>query len=265
MSAALEAQHITAGYTLAPVLHDVSLSLQSGHFTALIGPNGSGKTTMLRVMLGLLAPASGEVLVDGKPLRSLPRLERARAAALVAQDAPPLWDFTALEAVLLGRHPRRASSWFDGDEDVRAARAALAATGASAFESRRMAELSGGQQQRVAIAAALAQEPRVLLLDEPTANLDLAAQVATLGLVRGLCRTRGMAALAVTHDVTLAAMFADRVALLVDGRLEGYGTPAEALTAEALTKAFGTPIVVAPHPATGTPVVLPVPEARSGA
>ncbi|MCC6741316.1 MAG: ABC transporter ATP-binding protein [Planctomycetia bacterium] len=258
----LEARGVTAGYGGAPILDGVSLGLEPGTFTAVIGPNGSGKTTLLRTLLGLLAPSAGEVLLDGHPLSAAPRLEVARAAALVAQDAPPLWDFTALEAVLLGRHPRRASGWFDGDADVRAAQDALAAAGAADFASRRVATLSGGQQQRVAIAAALAQEPRALLLDEPTANLDLAAQVQTYALVRDLCRSRRIAALAVTHDVTLAAMFCDRVAVLVAGRILKAGTPAEALTAEVLTKAFGTPVVVTPHPAGGTPVVLPTPEAR---
>ncbi len=256
----LEARSVTAGYGGDPILRDVTLGVEAGTFTAVIGPNGSGKTTLLRALLGLLAPSSGEVLLDGKPLASTPRLELARAAALVAQDAPPLWDFSALEAVLLGRHPRRASGWFDGDEDVRAAEQALQSAGASELASRRMATLSGGQQQRVAIAAALAQEPRVLLLDEPTANLDLAAQVQTYTLVRDLCRSRKIAALAVTHDVTLAAMFCDRVAVLVNGRIEKVGTPSEALTADTLTRAFGTSIVVAPHPTLGTPVVLPAPE-----
>ncbi|KAF0245702.1 MAG: iron complex transport system ATP-binding [Planctomycetota bacterium] len=256
----LEARHVTAGYMTDPVLREVSIGVKPGTFTAVIGPNGSGKTTLLRVLLGLLSPSSGEVLLDGKPLAAAPRLAVARSAALVAQDAPPLWDFSALEAVLLGRHPRRASAWFDGEEDIAAARRALASVGAADIESRRVATLSGGQQQRVAIAAALAQEPRALLLDEPTANLDLAAQVSIYSLVRELCRARGIAALAVTHDVTLAAMFSDRVAVLVKGRIVRIGTPAESLTAEALSEAFGTPIVVTVHPVGGSPVVLPVPE-----
>ncbi|MEK7468485.1 MAG: ABC transporter ATP-binding protein [Planctomycetota bacterium] len=255
----LEAHNITAGYGSDPVLRDVSIGIEPGTFTAVIGPNGSGKTTLLRVLLGLLVPSSGEVCLEGKPLAGASRLEVARAAALVAQDAPPLWDFTSLEAVLLGRHPRRASAWFDGEEDIAAARKALASVGATDLESRRVATLSGGQQQRVAIAAALAQEPRALLLDEPTANLDLAAQVSMYSLVRELCRSRGIAALAVTHDVTLAAMFSDRVAVLVKGRIVRIGTPAEALTAEAMTEAFGTPIVVTTHPVGGSPVVLPSP------
>jgi iron complex transport system ATP-binding protein len=258
----LSVRDVTAGYGRGDVLRGVSLALSPGVFSSLVGPNGSGKTTFLRVLLGLLPASSGEVRLDDRPLSSVARAEIARAVALVAQDAPPLFDFTALEAVLLGRHPRRGSSWFDGAADVAAAREALASAGASEFEGRRLAELSGGQQQRVAIAAALAQEPRVLLLDEPTANLDLPAQVAVYSLVRDLCRARRVAALAVTHDVTLAAMFCDRAAILVDGRIVKEGPVAEALTAEALTRAFGTPVSVVAHPATGTPVVLPAPPRR---
>ncbi|MBI2922717.1 MAG: ABC transporter ATP-binding protein [Planctomycetes bacterium] len=255
----LELRDVTAGYGTEKVLREASLALPEGSFTALLGPNGAGKTTLLRVLLGLLAPHSGEALLRGKPVVLTPRLEVARAVALVAQEPVAAFAHTALEVVLMGRYPRRLSAWFDAEEDVAAARNALAVVNAAALESRIFATLSGGEQQRVAIAAALAQEPAALLLDEPTANLDLAAQVAVYDLLRDMSRSRRVSILAVTHDVSLAAMYCDRVALLDGGRIAACGTPAEVLRPETLTRIFGTPVAVATHPTSGTPVVLPIP------
>ena len=258
----LEARDVTAGYDADPVLRGASLGIDAGSFTAVLGPNGSGKTTLLRVLLGLLPPGSGEALIEGRAAASMTRLDIARIAALVAQEQASAFAHTALEVVLMGRYPRRASGWFDSEADVAAAQAALTAAGAAGLGDRVLSELSGGQQQRVAIAAALAQEPKALLLDEPTANLDLAAQVTVYELLHDLCRKRGVGVLAVTHDVSLAAMYCDRIAILIEGRVTHTGTPAEVLTPEILTKAFGTPVAVTAHPSTGTPVVLPVPEAK---
>ncbi len=255
----LEARDVSAGYGGAPVLDGASLSLPSGTLTALIGPNGAGKTTLLRVLLGLLPVRAGAVLLEGRPLAAASRLEVARRVALVAQEGPDAFAHTALEVVLMGRYPHRSSGWFDAPADIAAAGEALGALGVAELAERPLATLSGGQRQRVFLAAALAQEPAVMLLDEPTANLDLAAQVGVYEVVRGLVRRRGLAALAVTHDVTLAAMYADRVALLSGGRIAHAGTPAEVLRPEILTAAYGTPVAVTPHPVTGTPVVLPVP------
>jgi iron complex transport system ATP-binding protein len=246
-----------------PVLRGVSCEVTPGEVLAVAGPNGSGKSTLVALLDGLLAPASGDVLLDGRPVARLPRRDVARAVGFVAQSGEFHFPLTVLEYVLQGRFAHGHLLGFETDEDLAAARRALEMTATAEFETRHIHELSGGERQRVMLARAIAQEPRALLLDEPTANLDISHQVRILDLVRGLAHGCRMAVAVVTHDLNLAAEFADRVLLLEGGLVRGLGTPAEVLTAERIEAVFGMPVVVDANPANGAPrVTVMVPRER---
>lgn len=235
----LAACGITFAYGSQPVLHEVSFSAGPEAVVGIFGPNGSGKTTLLRCLSGELAPQRGEVLLAGRPVRAYPLRERARQVAVVAQDLPTDIPFSALEVVLLGRYPHLGLWGEETDRDRCAARAALEETGAWALRERPFRELSGGERQRVMIAKALAQEPRVLLLDEPALHLDVAHQVELYELLRHLARDDGLCVAAVCHDLFLAPAYLDRAVLLADGHCVGDGSPREVLTRSALQEVFG--------------------------
>jgi iron complex transport system ATP-binding protein len=255
----IRAEEVTFRYGRGPlVLAGVSCEVVAGGVLAVAGPNGSGKSTLVALLDGLLAPASGRVLLDGRPVGALARREVARAVGYVAQSAEVHFPLTVLEYVLQGRFAHGHLLGFETDEDVAAAERALELTAAAAFAPRHLDELSGGERQRVMLARALAQEPRALLLDEPTANLDIAHQVRMLDLVRSLSHRDGLAVAVVTHDLNLAAEFADRMLLLAGGEVKGSGTPAEVLTPERIESVFKTPVVVDANPVNGAPRVTVV-------
>ena len=237
------------------VLRGVCLELREGEVLGLVGANGAGKTTLLRAACGVLRPSAGRVLVGGRPLASQPRRELARRIAVVPQDARFAFPFRAGEAVLMGRSPHLPRLGFEGPRDLAIARAALEQVGIEALADRRVPELSGGERQLVLLARALAQEPRVLLLDEPTAHLDLRHRLEVLELVRELA-AGGRSALVVSHDLSLADRSCDRLALLVAGRVLVAGAPAEVLSRESVREAFGIEADVVPGP-DGIPLVLP--------
>ncbi len=237
------------------VIAGVTLDAGAGEIVALLGPNGAGKSTLLAISHGALKPQSGEVLFEGSPIARFSRREIARMMAMVAQHGDVRFPLTALEYVLTGRFAHTSALGFDSPQDVEIAVKALRDTDAIQFAHRRFNELSGGERQRVVLARALAQQPRLLLLDEPTANADIAHQISLLGFVRGLARERGLGALVVTHEINLAAEFADRVALLKGGRLVACGAPLEVMTAGSLSELFETPLFVDRHPQSGNPRV----------
>ncbi len=241
---ALEVRGIHAGYRGRAVLHDVSFSLRRGRVLAVLGPNGAGKSTLVRVCLGL-HPAEGDVLLQGRALQGIARPALARELAWVPQSAGEAGDFTALEVALMGRAPHLSLWGLPSASDVAKANAALAAVGLTEVAGRRVGALSGGERRLVLLARALVQEPSVLLLDEPTAFLDLRHQVEALGEVRARAKA-GMAALAVLHDVNLAAAYADDVVLLKAGRVLAAGPVAEILTIERLQQLFDVPMASAP-------------------
>jgi iron complex transport system ATP-binding protein len=261
----IRAERVTFGYRRGePALSDVSCEIGAGEVVAVAGPNGSGKSTLVGLLDGLLAPASGRVLLDGRPVAAMRRRDVARAVGYVAQSTDVHFPLTVLEYVLQGRFAHGHLLGFETDADLAAARRALEMTGASAFASRHMGELSGGERQRVMLARALAQEPRALLLDEPTANLDISHQVRVLDLVRDLAHGCRMAVAVVTHDLNLAAEFADRILLLACGEVRGDGPPRDVLTPERIEAVFGTPVVVDANPANGAPrVTVVVPRERA--
>jgi len=246
-----------------PVLAHIDLRLEEGEVLALIGPNGAGKSTLLRVAAGVLPPAAGRVLLEDRDLSTLPARERARHIAVVPQEGPIPSGLFVREMVSLGRTPysRLLLGPTAGDRD--AVDWALSAAGVHDLADRFVEELSGGERQRVILARALAQQPRLLLLDEPTANLDLHHQVAMLELVRGLSRSQGLAVLAAIHDLQLAALYCDRVALLSGGEIVSQGAPEVVLTAPLLHAAFGQRVVLSAHPTHGVPLVALVPNGNA--
>jgi iron complex transport system ATP-binding protein len=260
----LEAREIDVKYGPREAVTDVSLRVKPHEITAVVGPNGAGKSTFMRALNGALVPARGEVLLDQKPLRSFARRVVSRRIAVVAQEADLRFPVTVMEFVLGGRYAWSSTGmWgWETPHDIEAARVALRETELEEFASRLMNQLSGGERQRAVLARALATEAGILLLDEPTANLDLAHQAAVLRLVRARCDRRGTASVVVTHDLNLAAEFADHVLLLKGGRALAYGPPREVLTPELLEKVFEIRVLVDAHPLTGAPRITPVHEAR---
>lgn len=260
----LEAREVTIKYGSRVAVAGVSLELQAGEVTAIIGPNGAGKSTLLRAFNGAHKPATGEIVLDGQPLRSYRRRSISQRIAAVAQEGDLRFPVTVLEFVLGGRYPwSSTSAWgWETGRDLEIAEAVLRETELEPFRSRPLNELSGGERQRAVLARALATEAAILLLDEPTANLDLGHQAAILALVRERCDKRGASAAVVTHDINLAAEFADRLLLLKDGRPMALGPPPEVLTTELLRQVFDVTVLVDAHPITGVPRITPVHEAR---
>ena len=243
-----------------PVLEDVSLSVEAGQFLALVGPNGAGKTTLLRTCNGVLSPDAGTVRVDGRAVPSLSARELGRRVATVPQETALPFEFDVEDVVAMGRTPHRSRFRTADDDDREAVRAALERTRTADLADRPVTELSGGQRQRVVLARALAQATPALLLDEPTASLDVNHQVRTLSMARDLAED-GRAVVAAIHDLELAARFCDRVALLSEGRLLATGTPEEVLTAGRVESAFDVRAAASTNPATGTRTVTPLSDA----
>ncbi len=254
--AILELKRVSYAYgDGAPALDDVSLTVGPG-LVGVLGANAAGKTTLVRIAAGLLPPARGRVLLDGRDLASVGRAGIARRVAIVPQSAslPPA--FTVLELVLMGRTPYLGLLAREGARDLAIAERALERVDARTLADRRLGELSGGERQRALVARALAQETDILLLDEPTAHLDLAHQTALLDLARGLAREQGLAVLAALHDVNLAAAYCDELAFLSRGRVIARGAPRDVLTALTLREAYGLSFALIEHPETGRPVAL---------
>jgi iron complex transport system ATP-binding protein len=253
----LRIENLSVSYGLRRVLDNVSLDVNSGEVTAIIGPNGAGKSTLIRAVSGILPANAGSVRTNGTDLLALPPMQRARHLAVVPQavSMPPA--FTVWETVLMGRTPYLNFLGQVSARDEETARQALAKVDARDLADRRVGELSGGEQQRVLLARALAQSTPILLLDEPTSNLDLHYQVSFMDTVRALAKQDNLAVLIALHDLNLAARYADRVALLVDGKIKAAGTPRQVLTSELISAAYHLPVQVVPHPFADAPLVLP--------
>src|SRR5437588_12776353 len=254
----LEARKISVNYDEREAVADVSLRADAGKLIAVIGPNGAGKSTVLRALNGSVRVNRGEVMLHERRIDSYARRAVARQIAVVAQEADLRFPVTVMEFVLGGRYAWSNAWGWENEDDVGIARGILRETELEDFEARLMNELSGGEHQRAVLARALATEARVFLLDEPTANLDLAHQATMLKLVRGRCDKRHAAAVVVTHDVNLAAEFSDQVLLMKDGRAISIGRPNEVLTPELLKEVFELEVIVDAHPVSGAPRITPV-------
>ena len=236
-------------------LADLSFEIAPGELVGVIGPNSSGKTTLIRLLTRVLEPASGEIRLEGVPVRRLSRTDLARRVAVVPQGILPQFPFTVGELALMGRYPHDPGRYFESPRDRSVARAAMEATGVLELADMPLEHLSGGERQRAVIARALAQEPRLLVLDEPTAHLDLRYQVEAAALLRRLNRERGTTVLLVSHDLNLAAEVCDRLVLLNGGRVAAIGGPEAVLDETLLAAVFGCAVVVDKNETTRRPVV----------
>jgi iron complex transport system ATP-binding protein len=265
----LVASRLTAGYGARTALREIELKAEAGELLAIVGPNGAGKSTLLKVLGGLLEPWLGEVVIDGHALNAFNRRSLARIVASVAQENPIAFQFSVLEVVLMGRAPYLGAFHFETPHDVEVARAALEDFGLSTIAARPIQELSGGERKRVFLARAIAQEARIVLLDEPAAFLDLRHVAEIFTLFRRLCAERGTAVVATLHDLNVAAAYADHVMLLKDGACVAYGSPAEVLTAANLSAVYETEVYVGHHPVSGAIMIWPaasvVADGRNGA
>jgi iron complex transport system ATP-binding protein len=254
---ALEARGLTRRFASGGGVDGVDLAVAAGEVVGVLGPNGSGKSTLVRLVSGVLAAESGEVLLLGDRLETLAPRERARRLAVVPQEPAIELPFTALELVLLGRHPHLSGLAFEGAGDLERAHAALVRCGVDRLAGREVATLSSGERQRVVFARALAQDTPILVADEPASFLDLRYQVETFELLRELADA-GRAVLVVLHDLNLAAEYCDRVVLLESGRVFAEGGAAATLTYANLTRVYRTEIYVDLNDLTGALVVTPL-------
>ena len=256
----LEAKNLVIKYGDLLAVDGVSLTLKPGDVTAIIGPNGAGKSTLLRALNGYLHTSLGTVTLDDQPLARFSRRTIGRHIAIVAQEAELRFPVTVIEFVLGGRYAwaTNAAWGWETQNDLQVVETVLAETELTSLSGRLMNQLSGGERQRAVLARALATEAQVLLLDEPTANLDLSHQSSLLSVVRGRCDNQKVAALFVTHDINLAAQFADVVLLMKDGRTVESGRPTDVLRPEVLEQVFGVRVLVDTHPISGAPRVTPV-------
>jgi len=252
----VEVAGVSCAYDGADVLSDVTVRLSPGDFTAVAGPNGSGKSTLIRAMSRVLRPRLGQALLEGRDLYALPARESARSIAVLPQESTLEFEFSCEEVVMMGRAPHLGRFETESERDRAVVRGAMERTGTWELRSRAVLELSGGERQRVLLARAFAQEPKVLLLDEPTAHLDIAFQVQILRLVRELRDEKKTAVLASLHDLNLAAAYADRIVLLSKGKIAAAGTPKEVLVEQILRPVFGADVMVRSHPDTGAPLIL---------
>ena len=256
----LKAERVSFAYRArAPlVVDDVSMVVAPGDLVGILGPNGSGKTTLLKMLSGTLAPSAGTIAFDQRPLTEWKRRDLARRIALVPQETHAPFDFTVLDIVLMGRFPHLGTFALEGPADLSIAQQALASTGTSAFEDRPFATLSGGEKQRVVIASALAQEPQLLLLDEPTASLDVGHQLEVQQLLSRLNAGGDVAMVLSTHDLNFAASLCRRLILVRDGRVLASGPTADVLTPDTVRALYDVDADVHMHQRAGHLTVTPI-------
>ena len=246
----LKVRNIVVKYDAREVIREVSFDLREGRIIALLGPNGAGKTTLIRTLNGSVPLAAGDIKLEDKPLQKMSRREIARSIAVVAQENETKFPVTVLEFVLAGRFVHGRAFGWESDADIRAARTSLKECHLSEFEDRLMNELSGGERQRVVLARAIATAARILLLDEPTANLDLAHQALMFRLIRERCGS-GAASVVITHDLNLAAEFADEIIMLKSGSVFAKGRPSEILTQQNIDEVYDVLVLLDQNPASG--------------
>jgi len=251
----LEIRDLSAGYGHRHVLERISLKASEGEVVGIIGSNGSGKTTLLKTITKVLEPISGTVLIDGTNVNEMQSKEIAKKVAVVSQVISINFEFTVEDIVLMGRTPYIKVS--ETVEDINIVRDAMEKTNTLFLKDRLITQLSGGELQRVIIARAFAQNPKILLLDEPTSHLDITNQIDILNLIKNASR-KGMVVVAVIHDLNLAAYYCDKICLLQDGKLISAGTPEQVLTSSNIERAFNITVKVIPNEITNSLYVIPV-------
>jgi iron complex transport system ATP-binding protein len=255
---ALAFRRVSFGYGRAPVLVELDLEIAEGTIVGVLGPNGTGKTTFVRLASAALRPASGGITLFGDPLLRLPARARARRVAVVPQETHPVFDFTVQEIVSMGRAPHLGAFGIERPADRAVSRDAMERCDVSELAARSFRALSGGERQRVLLARALAQEARLLLLDEPTAFLDLKHRLAVYDLLTRLHDDRGLTVVVVSHDINLAARYCDRLVLLRCGKVAADGTPSEVLRPEPIKSVYEVDVDVRTDPSSGRPFVIPL-------
>jgi iron complex transport system ATP-binding protein len=249
----LSVQNITIGYGVCEVVKDISFALRNGEILAIVGANGAGKTTLLKSLNATLPLMSGEILLDEKPLKNYSRREIARKITVIAQENETRFPISVLDFVLAGRFAHGGNFGWETERDLQIALNSLEICDLKNYENRMMNQLSGGERQRVILARALATEANILLLDEPTTNLDLSHQALMFRLVKERCKGCESAAIIITHDLNLASEFADEILLLKRGQMIAKGTPEQVLTKENLQEIFDIGVLLDCHPASGKP------------
>ena len=267
---AMEAEHVSFRYRADQpgrpwTVEDVSFDVRSGEVLGIVGPNGSGKSSLLKLLAGLLRPTSGQILMGGQSIGRIDPPLLAQSIAVVPQEYVQVFPFTVAETVLMGRFPHRRASWWgmgigeESEEDLVRVHQAMMETDVAPLAGRLVSDLSGGERQRVVIARALAQDPAVLLLDEPTAFLDINHQIEICALIDRLQRERQLTVVLVSHDLNVAGQLCDRIMMLKDGRIFRIGSPVDTITPENLHAVYGCDVVVDAHPQSGRPrVTMPV-------
>jgi iron complex transport system ATP-binding protein len=261
---AVSADRISLSYGGKQVLHDLSLAISLKEFFIIIGPNGAGKSTLLKALNATEKIDSGSISLFGRPQSDYSRRELARLAALVPQGLDTNFPFRVADTVLMGRSPHLGLLGMEQEEDYRIARQAMQATETSELAHRTLDQLSGGERQRVIIARAICQQPSILFLDEPTASLDLAHQIRIMDLLENLRRERKITICMISHDINLAAMYADRLLLMKTGRVVAFGNPDQVLEEKLLEESYGCRLLIDENPVSGTRRVLPLPAKFTG-
>ncbi|MBU2643306.1 heme ABC transporter ATP-binding protein [bacterium] len=262
MNAAIEVNHLTCRYDALVTVDRISFSVTEGEFFIIIGPNGSGKSTLMNTIAGLMRSAGGEIRIKNRPLKSYTQKDLARTIALVRQQASVDFPFTVAEVVMMGRAPHQGMLGLERTADQAAVREALTFTDLHHLANRKMHQLSGGERQRVFIARAICQDPEIMLLDEPTAALDLAHQTRIMDLMEKLKQEKGTTIVMISHDINLASLYADTLLLLKNGQVIRSGSPVAVLAYDVLESAYGCSLLVDTNPVKACPRITLVPESQ---
>ncbi len=252
----LELQNVWLAYHGKVVVKDVTFQVMPGEVVGLIGPNGCGKSTIIKAISRVISPHSGRISVDGRDVSKIPRGDLARLLGVVPQMPLLPSVFSAFEIVLMGRNPHLGLLQYEGRRDLAITWQAMEKTATQSLAERKVGELSGGEIQRVVIARVLAQEPKLILLDEPTANLDISHQLAVLDLIKNLCQENNLTVLIALHDLNLASQYCDRLILINNGQVHAQGTPREVISSRNIKEVYGVEGCVYTHPINGLPTVL---------